>query len=266
MLLVFLAGSAVTQAQYRGGQPASQSTMRSGAVAASPLAPPPSVLHPAPSRWWIGPQAGANLNSHDGDFVTDFCECAFEDGSGTGLAIGIEAGHFLSNSIAVALKLVYNDLRADYSYQLLQDGLLPDNTVVEDVLFERQNTVVLGYLMIHPVIQLHPIGGFYLFGGPAIGFNMSATQDYTLLVVDERFAFDVGDPESREVLKDSGDLPGANGIRADLRFGAGYNLRLSRSILFAPEISYGYPLTNISDDDNWSASAIHVIGVFKFEL
>ncbi len=250
-LLVVLGSSEEAAAQFRSGMQ-------------SP--PPPSVLHPAPSQWWIGPLAGANLNTHSGDFLTDYCQCSFEDGSGTGLSIGLEIGHFLSPSIAVALKLIYSDLRADYAYQLLEDAEVEGEGIVPDVLFERRNTVVIGYFMLHPVLQFHPVQGLYLFAGPAIGVNTAATQEYTKQVVDERFEFRLGDPDTRLVDKDSGDLPRAESLRADLRFGAGANIPLSRSIVFSPEVSYGYPLTTISDDDNWTAEAIHLIGVFKFQL
>lgn len=251
-LLLVLCGTATPSvAQFRSG-------MQS--------APPPSVLHPAPSRWWIGPQAGANLTTHSGDFVTDFCDCGFEDGAGTGLSLGFEVGHYLSNTFAVALKAVYSDLRGDYSYQLLEDAEVKDEGLVEDVLFERRNTVILGYFMIHPVLQLHPLNGLYLFAGPAVGVRTTATQEYTKVVVDERFEYELGDAESRIVSRDTGELPRAESLRADLRVGIGANLRIGRSVLFSPEASYGYPLTTISDDDNWSAEAIHLIGVFKIEI
>jgi hypothetical protein len=250
--LLLLCGAATpVNAQFRSG-------MQS--------APPPGVLHPAPSRWWIGPQAGANLNSHSGDFVTDFCDCGFEDGSGAGMSIGFEVGHFLSSTFAVALKAVYSDLRADYSYEILEDAEVRDEGTVRDVLFERRNTVVLGYFMIHPVLQLHPVNGLYVFAGPAVGVRTTATQEYTKVVTDERFVYELGDPDTRIVSRDTGDLPRAESLRADLRVGIGANLRLSRGILFAPEVSYGYPLTTISDDDNWSAEAFHLIGVLKFEI
>ncbi|MDT8324138.1 MAG: hypothetical protein RRA94_08510 [Bacteroidota bacterium] len=229
-------------------------------------APPPSVLHPAPSNWWIGPMAGANLNTHSGDFTTDFCDCDFEDGSGAGLSVGLEVGHYLSSTFAVALKAVYSDLRADYSYQILEDAEVIDEGLVEDVLFERRNTVILGYFMLHPVLQLHPVNWLYLFAGPAVGVKTTATQEYTKVVTDERFAFELGDGDTRIVSRDTGELPRAESLRADLRIGIGANLRLSRSILFAPEASFGYPITTISDDDNWSAQAFHLIGILKFEL
>ncbi len=229
---------------------------------------PPSVLHPAPSRWWIGPQLGAGLNSQRGDFITDFCDCPFEDGSGVGFSAGVELGHFLSDKFAVALKAVHNDFRADYSYSVILPAYVVDeegNSELLDVEHIRSNTVVLSYLMLNPVLQFFPFGGLYVSVGPGLGINTTATQEYALEFSDEFLIF-VGDPERRVIERDSGELPDANGFRADLRVGAGYNIRLARSIVFAPEVSYVYPLTRIGEDDNWFAESIHLIGVFKFDL
>ncbi|MBN1448102.1 MAG: outer membrane beta-barrel protein [Bacteroidetes bacterium] len=232
--------------------------------------PPPDVLSPAPSRWWIGPQLGAGLNTHSGDFVTDFCNCGFEDGSGTGFAIGFEVGHFLSESFAVALKLAHNDFRADYAYRLILPTEVIDEQTMEtmtiDVEHERRNTVVVSYLMLNPVLQFYPFSGLYVHVGPAVGVNTTATQEYAMSAVGEEYSIYIGDPESRIVDEDSGDLPGAESFRADLRFGLGFNIRLGRNILFSPEASYAYPLTRISDDDNWTAESILLLGVLKFEL
>lgn len=229
---------------------------------------PPSVLHPAPSRWWIGPQLGAGLNTHRGDFITDFCDCPFEDGSGVGFSAGIELGHFLSENFAVALKAVYNDFRADYSYSIILPAWVVDddgNAEYVDVEHIRSNTVVLSYLMLNPVLQFFPFGGLYVSVGSGIGISTTATQEYALEFSDEYLIY-VGDPERRVIERDSGELPDASGFRADLRIGAGYNIRLARNFTFAPEVSYVYPLTRIGEDDNWFAESILLMGVFKFEL
>jgi hypothetical protein len=147
---------------------------------------------------------------------------------------------------------------------LLEDD--GQSVLVEDVLFERNNTVVISYFMINPVLQLYPLPWVYLFAGPAIGANMSATQEYTKVNADDRFLYYLGDEESRLVEQDSGDLENPESLRADLRVGLGANIRLGRGFHFSPEVSYGYPLTTISDVEGWNASAIHLIGVFKFEL
>jgi hypothetical protein len=236
-----------------------------GLSVAPPAYPPPSVLSPDPSYWWIGPQIGVNINSHAGDFITELCDCRFDNGSGAGISVGLELGHMLSPWFGIALKAVYNDLGADYSYQLVRDAQIITGEIVP-VDFERRNRVELGYLMLNPVLQLYPVPWAYLFLGPGVGVNTAGTTTYTLAVVDERYelAFEEGD--ERVVEEDSGEIPGLESLRMDMRFGIGANLRLGRSLVFSPEVSYNLPLTTISSDDNWKAEAIHLLGVFKFEL
>ena len=228
-------------------------------------APPSGVLSPTPSQWWIGPQIGANLVTHSGDFVTDFCQCSFADGSGAGISVGLELGHMLSPWFGLALKAVYSGMGADYSYFIMRNAVLETGETVL-ARHERTNRVELGYLSFNPVLQLHPFNGLYFFAGPAVGFNTAGTTEYTLKIADDRYLFDIGGPEERPIEEDNGDIPGLESLRLDLRFGLGANIRLGRSFLFSPEVSYNLPMTTISSDDNWKAEAFHLIGVFKFEL
>jgi hypothetical protein len=229
-------------------------------------APPPGVLSPDPSVWWIGPQLGINIVSHKGDFVSDFCQCSFENGSGIGVSAGFEFGHMLSPVFGIAAKVIYSNMSADYSYIINRLALLlpDDEWVLAD--FERKNEVRLGYFMINPVLQFHPVPAFYLFAGPAIGVKTAGNRTYTLTVVDERYFWGLGDPTTKIVEQDSREIPEVEGTRVDLRAGLGANIRFGRKFLFSPEVSYNMPLSKISSDDNWKAEAIHIIGVFKFEL
>lgn len=229
-------------------------------------APPSGVLSPTPSQWWIGPQIGANLITHSGDFVTDFCQCTFADGSGAGVTVGIELGHMISPWLGLALKAVYSGMGADYSYFIMRNAVLKETGETVEARHERTNRVELGYFAFNPVLQIHPFNGLYVFAGPAVGFTTAGTTEYTLKIADDRYLFDIGGPEARVIEEDKGDIPGLESLRLDLRFGIGANLRLGRSFLFSPEVSYNLPMTTISSDDNWNAEAFHLIGVFKFEL
>jgi hypothetical protein len=229
-------------------------------------APPPSVLSPDPSVWWIGPQLGANLITHDGDFITDFCKCSFQDGSGVGVTAGLEIGHMLSPMFGIAIKALYMGMGADYSYFIMDQAVLKETGETVEARFERQNRIELGYLMLHPVLQFHPFTGGYVFLGPGVGINTTGTTEYTVKPADDRYEFDLGDPNQRLVQEDAGDIPEVEKLRLDFRVGVGANIRLGRSFVFSPEVSYNLPLTTISADDNWEATAIHLIGVFKFEL
>ncbi|MFZ1729975.1 MAG: hypothetical protein WBQ23_01960 [Bacteroidota bacterium] len=251
IVMLFLAVAPRVHAQFRSDMQA---------------APPPGVLSPDPSQWWIGPQIGINVVSHTGDFVSDFCKCSFENGSGLGISAGLEFGHMLSSVFGIAAKVVYSDMSADFSYLITQPTILIPSGETVDADHERKTVVKLGYFMINPVLQLYPFPSFYVFAGPAFGVKTTGNRTYTLTIVDERYYFGIGDPDSRIIEIDSGEIPEAEGMRTDLRAGLGANIRLGRKFLFSPEVSYNMPLSNISSDDNWKAEAIHIMGVFKFEL
>ncbi|MBR9974505.1 MAG: hypothetical protein KFF77_02905 [Bacteroidetes bacterium] len=257
LIVLMMLGSSVTtlHAQFRSD-------------VGAPAAPPPGVLSPDPSQWWIGPQIGASLTTHPGDFITEFCNCAFEDGSGAGIAVGIELGHKLSPLIGIALKAMYNDFGADYSYKIIQETWVVELNEFMPAEHERRNRIDLGYFMLHPALQIHPFSGLYVFLGPAVGINTTGTTSYSLLMTDERYMFDpaTGNADDRTIEEDSGEIPGLESLRLDFRFGAGADFRLGRSFVISPEVSYNLPLTTISSDDNWKAQAIHLIAVFKFEL
>lgn len=228
-------------------------------------APPPDVLHPAPSQWWIGPQIGVNLNTHEGEYFTDFCECAFKDGSGTGLTAGVEIGHMLAPWLGVALKLVYNDLQAQYEYPIRLPTTTEDDEII-DVNYMRELDVRLGYILLHPVVQIQPLPFIYLFAGPAIGIRTTAKHDYTLRINDPGVEFLYTGLDEHLVKEDSGEIPNAESFRADVRAGLGLNLGIGRGLRLAPEVSYGIPLTTIADDDDWKAAAIHITAVLKIDL
>lgn len=226
---------------------------------------PSDVLSPAPPDWWFGPNIGVNLVTHEGAFLTDYCQCEFRDGSGTRLTLGFELGRMFTPVIGVAVKALYNDMGAEFSYKLLIPTEVLNEGIV-DVEHERKNVVKLSYFMLHPVLILQPLPFFYLFGGPAVGVTGTSTQEYTLTNVDPQFDLAVGGGDSRVVAMDSGEIPRAESLRMDLRAGLGLNLRLGRRLRFSPEVSYGIPLTTISDDDDWKAQAIHATAILKFEF
>jgi|GEM_PF-1278548 len=229
-------------------------------------APPPSVLHPAPPQWWIGPQLGVNLNQHSGGFFLDFCpDCHFEDGSGTGVTVGFEVGRMLTPSVGIALKLLYNDFRAGYStLETLLSEFVEEEPVYLD--YDRRIDLLLSYVMVHPVVQYYPFPLLHVFAGPAVGFRTIGEQTYTLNLLTPGFEFEVGGGDSRVVEEDSGDIPASNALRVDLRAGVGLNIRLGRNVRFSPEASYGLPVTSISDNHDWKANAIHLNAILKIDL
>ncbi|MBL0175355.1 MAG: hypothetical protein IPP94_08855 [Ignavibacteria bacterium] len=227
---------------------------------------PPDVLNPTPKYWYIGPQLGVSQNTHAGDFLPECDKCLFADGSGIGIIAGIQIEHLPTPDWGIALKLLYDDKRAEYSTAFSGMRQVVDGSVV-DVPVERVMDARIAYFVINPMLELFPIKNLYLLAGPAIGLPMTSQYSVKERMLDPNFVFwSTGTDEAFLQPQEWTDIPDVTAPRIDVRVGIGYNLKLSRSVIFAPEVTYEYPLTNISSDDNWKASAIHGVAVLKFAL
>ncbi len=230
----------------------------------------PDVLFPEPRYWFIAPQVGINLNEHPGDFVPRCDQCLFGDGSGTGLLLGIQVEHWFNAPVGIALKLLYDDKRADYTTPLPKQPFLvrdpsTGSTFIENVDVERTSRVELSYLVINPVFEFFPFGGFYVLAGPAVGFKMKSFYDVKEKILDDRYEYLSTKLSEWEILTDV-EVKEPEDIRFDVRFGAGYYLKISPTVSIAPEVIYEVPLTRISSDDNWYAKSLHILAVLRFEL
>lgn len=235
-------------------------------AAAPPLLP--DVLNPTPKYWYIAPLIGVNSNTHGGDFLPAYCnECKFGDGKGTALMVGLQLEHLPTPDYGIAVKLLFDDKSAQYTQAMPSVQRLVTDLSTVTVAVERTMDAKLAYFVINPVFEVFPLKHLYLFAGPGIGFPV--TNEYTVKerMLDPNFAY--VESGSNEVLLGQSEwteIPGVKSPRIDIRAGIGYNLKLSRSVILAPELSYEYPITTISDDDNWKASAMHGVVVLKFAL
>lgn len=211
ILLITCFGATALQAQYRE-------------TAELPASPPPSVLFPEPTYWYLGFFAGSDINRHSGDFYTVLCNRVFNDAKGNGVTLGAQLEHVLSPSFRWALRVGYNDFSAKASTFVPNVPTLFNDNHVENVDHTYQGDIKLGYISVSPMIEYTPFGGLYLVAGPSVGFLLKGTyqcQD----VVPDSLAFDLNQSTTRG--EDYIDIPGALKIRADIRVGIGYNLRLA---------------------------------------
>lgn len=238
---------------------------------AAESAPMPDVLGPAPVIWDLGLQLGMNLNQHTGDFQTQICNCTFANGSGKGVLLGAELSHKFNDDVGFAFKFLYDDKRATYDRRTREETLVlvvdESGKFVSTQLPLDYNNIAdvrFSYAVFNPVIEIFPLWGLYILAGPAVGIRLKSTYEYKKSFVDPGYYFIDNDQPENTI--ESADIPGSESIRIDIRAGLGYNLKLSRTAYFAPEVSFDYPISKISSDDNWFARALHVVGVLKIRL
>ncbi len=237
--------------------------------AAFPQPPPrPDVLGPSPIIWRLGIDLGLNMNSLKGSYSTPACDCIFENGSGKGALWGAELSRMFSENWGVALKLLVDDMRGtvtkDSTKQYVVWDQQTDQITSALISHERTLDTRLTYLVLNPMLQLYPFGGLYLMAGPAVGIRVIATTEMREKILDDRYTFVNG--LSENTIEPATDIPSSEAIRLDLRAGIGYNLKLGRTVIFAPEVSFAYPLSNISSRSDWLVSTFRIVGVLKFEL
>jgi hypothetical protein len=254
LLCIVPAASFLAQAQYRQF---------------APEPPPPDVLSPAPRLWWIGPEAGVNINALTGSYTTEFCDCTFENGNGVGLSVGAEGGYFLFPALAIAVKVVYNDLQADSKHNATELTTVWDEQAQiyseEMIDYQRSLHIKLSYLTINPMIEVYPFGGVYLMAGPAFGIPMNSTVEYTKQLLSNDYFF-YWNQQGQTVIQVGGDIVNLRKSRIDFRVGAGINIRIGRNTFLSPEALYNLPLTKILNSGDWSAQPIHLMLALKFFL
>lgn len=233
-----------------------------------PSKPRPDVLSPDPSLWWLGINAGLNLNTHSGDIITDYCQCRFVDPTGRGALFGVELSHQFNPDIGFVIKLLFDDKSAKTSSDTVKDAVVMNDVdgsqSTQRLSYTRNFNSKLQYLTVFPAIQVFPLWNFYLFAGPALSFPIA--PKYT---VDEKMndpGFVYLENRKTEITLQNEGIPSIESPRLDIRGGIGLNLKLSRDVMFAPEVSFGYPLNKVNNDDNWLASTLHLVGVLKFRL
>jgi hypothetical protein len=97
--------------------------------------------------------------------------------------------------------------------------------------------------------------------GPVLGFNISGETEVTTTITTQGVTFQDGTnkQKSKSSLKDTQ-------VRFELKGGAGYDIPLSRLITLAPQVSFGYGLTNVVKDVKWKVLSIQALASVKFNL
>ncbi len=206
-----------------------------------------------------------NFNRHPGAFTTQLCQCSFSDGSGRGAVFGGEIWRRLSRRFSVSLKVLYDDMQGQYSNILENDTTLMDDGTRVPLDYERVGDVRLTYIVFNPMLQFSPYGRLYLMAGPAVGITARAQYQYRLRHLNPDYVF-VSTQTDESVIEDWTDIPDVNPVRIDIRVGLGYDLWLSRTVVFSPEVSYTMPVTGISNVDGWEVNTLRAVGVIKFVL
>jgi len=235
-----------------------------------PGAPPPM----------IGIEIGFGQHTEQGNLACD-CGSNFTGGTGTGFignllfelpldydwAIGIKGGIDFKNFKTTT---IVNDIVV----------VEPSNSSQYDttsMFVNRIGTIKATYLSFAPYVQYQFFRmGPFVQAGVDIGFLISnnLTQDRSLInnyvkladgTMINNLTFTNGTDEE---LIQSGTQTAVNTLRLGLLLSAGYNIAVSERSVFAPLLSYDFPLTATGNTaaSNWKIGSLYFSGELKFRL
>lgn len=199
----------------------------------------------------VAPALGMNFNLHTGSDLK-------ESGSGFGIAFGGYTDMAFSPTVGLITGLAFYDNRSGSTSTTGTEQVQG----VGAVNFTQDVDVSLAYFQIESLFKLTiPRSGFYFVMGPVIGFNISGETESTTTITTQGVTFQDGTnkQKSKGTIKDTQ-------VRFELKGGAGYDISLSRLITLAPQVSFGYGLTNVTKDVKWKILTIQAMVSAKFNL
>ncbi|MAT40512.1 MAG: hypothetical protein CL946_13025, partial [Ectothiorhodospiraceae bacterium] len=164
----------------------------------------------------------------------------------------------------------------DFTRTLSTPIKLSNSVTVKPVEFEEEADVSLAYATVGLFMRWQPrLERWYVFAGPAAGFNISSSINHTQRIVTEELTFrEILDTERTS--KDA-SFP-ATDYRLEAMVGFGYDYIVRPRWYVNPEIRIGYPISTVSDDaevttippgydswDDWKVASFQISIGLKYE-
>lgn len=187
----------------------------------------------------LEPALGMNLNLHGGSDLP-------ESGSGFGIVFGGYAHMMFSKNIGMVAGLSFYDNRS---------GSFSESGNQQGVNYNADVSASLAYFQIESLLKIAVPGGFYLVGGPVLGFNIEAESEVDLNV-----------PQYPQLNSKQKSSIKETNVRFELKAGAGYEIPISSKIQVVPQLTFGYGLTNVVKDVKWNIMTFQAKVGVKFDL
>jgi hypothetical protein len=197
-------------------------------------------------RMSIAPVSGMSFNIHNGSDLNT-------SANGFGFVAGGMVDMQFNPSVGLITNFGFYDNRSG-SYK-------DDITFQPGVVGTIENSMSLSYFSIEPLFKYQFPSRIYLMVGPSLGFNLSAENEIIETITTPDWTFD-GENRTR---KSTSTLRNTN-VRFELKAGAGYNIRVANGFDIAPQVTFGYGLTNVVEDVNWKILTIQANVAFKFAV
>ncbi len=191
----------------------------------------------------IAPVVGMNFNLHTGSDLD-------ATGTGVGVVLGGQAIMTFSPMIGLMSGLTFYDNRSGSFTKSFPSKQYTNATANED------NSISLAYFQIENLFLLRlPRTDLIFMAGPVVGFNIEGSYDNSTKTVDNT------DPNLSVTSKAKGSLKDLL-VRFELKFGAAYDIHVSKNLIIFPQLTFGFGLTKVQSDVSWRVLTIQsVVGV-----
>ena len=191
----------------------------------------------------VGPTLGLNLNIHTGSDLD-------EGGSGVGLMLAgqVDMTFTQDRSLGMIASLVFYDNRNGSATTLGNSN---------GVNYSAENDVSISYFQIETLFKYRiPNVGVYFVFGPEIGFDLNADIESTITY--PQYPTYSGQ-------KQKSSLKNVN-TRFELKMGAGYDIPLSNLITLAPHLTFGYGISDVIEDVDYTIITFQAGVTCKFNI
>ncbi len=226
-----------------------------------------NVWNPDQSSILVSVFTGVNLNKNLGDFSST-CDCNFEGEfsyKNVGMLLGADITYVFHPSWAVMAKFMYDNKHTYESYDRTIDTPIKLENVVRvaPVQYTESADVSLSYFTSGLFLRWQPrLERWYLFAGPTAGLSIKSSIEHSQEIVTSELSYRENLDTKRVVSDD--DITGK--LRLEGMFGVGYDYIVRPRWFVSPEVRFGFPLSKVSDDDNWKTMSFQISVGLKYEL
>lgn len=195
----------------------------------------------------VGPEMGFNLNLHGGGDID-------EGGSGFGFLLSgrVDMSFNRTQSLGLQTGFAFYDSRG---------GSSETTSMQQNAAMNVENDVSISYFQIYSLFKYRlPMGMYFLFG-PQIGFDLSAELEQTYNITTPGYYFQGGS----QTQKSKSTMKNTN-ARFELKMGGGFDIQLSDLITLSPQLTFGFGLTDVIEDVDYSIHSFQVGVACKFNV
>lgn len=209
----------------------------------------------------FGVYGGLHILSQDASFsgLPGLLSCCYEfnKGSGTGFELGGLYYMPVSGSVAFQFKLGYSMYLNNFSKTEIIGNAYDYNYNTIDAISEFNLDLTLGIIKVNPSFLIRLFSApLYINAGIEAGYVITSSYDNTEKLISPSFAQYINGSKTRNT---SGSIEDISFPFLAAKAGFGYDVKLTKALIFSPEAGINFNFANIVKNSNWKTHSIPYI-------